>query len=139
VDYATCYVILCENKVVHFTTEHFYVVNSNDSTLHYSAHAVAESGALSSLSNTVTIGTISNPSKNRVIENDLGVKFYAHSGMLYLTQIPKDAIVEVFTVSGQPIFSKRAKGSEITIPAKGVCIVSIRTPKGEQTFKVWVG
>jgi len=55
VEYAICYVILCNNDVVFFTMENRYVPESPDTNLTYSVYAVSHTGALSAISNTITL------------------------------------------------------------------------------------
>ena len=55
VDYAICYIVLCNDNVVFFTLDNSYVPVSPDTNLKYSVYAVSFSGALSAISNSVTL------------------------------------------------------------------------------------
>ncbi len=137
VEHAVSYVIFRENEMVGFTTEHSFIPPFNDSAISYTVRAATEYGALSAISNAVIRSGIS--ASVQISENtDLGVVFYANNGTLYLKQLPQNALVELFDLSGQKLFSQRAKSSEMSIPAQGLVIVNVRVAKKTQSCKIFV-
>ncbi|MDR0541047.1 MAG: Ig-like domain-containing protein, partial [Dysgonamonadaceae bacterium] len=107
VDYAICYVILQNGNVVDITTNNHYPVSGNNI---YTVYAVAESGALSALSNNIGLTSILIPKIPEIIH-------YLKNGYLYLEHLPKGAVIEIFNYTGQKVYRAIAAADSHSVEA----------------------
>ncbi len=109
VDYAMCYVIRQNDKVIGFTTETSYLLDEIIETDSYQVQAANEFGSLGELSSSVTtqIKTINADSKFSLSKSDGGIKVMG---------LEPNSRVDVVEPSGMVLYSKTVTSSECFIP-----------------------
>ncbi|MDR1527717.1 MAG: Ig-like domain-containing protein [Dysgonamonadaceae bacterium] len=91
VDYAICYIVIENGTAVSITTENHYPSTGDNA---YEVYAVAESGALSELSDPLGLTGITTPQSPEIIH-------YVRDGRLYFEHLPPQAVIERFNFTGQ--------------------------------------
>ncbi|MDD4969511.1 MAG: pectinesterase family protein [Paludibacter sp.] len=128
VDYAICYVVISNGKIVKTTTATSYQATSNGSV---KVLAVSEYGALSVESNSVQVTSTAvnntNASKLKLAQVDNSVE---------ISNIPKNSIVKAFNFSGMMIFNKLNVSDNIHIQVNQNMMIQIKTQHGVEVFKV---
>lgn len=129
VDYALCYIIYAEDKVIDFSTSTDYEIPSHIMANDFYIQPVNESGSLGKktlVSN--DIETDLNDSK----EN--GCTVWATDGEINIKDLSPSQKVTLYTIDGKKIFETYARGVSLKIlmPRKGAFIVAI----GAQTYKI---
>lgn len=131
VDYAISYVVYLNGKVIAFTTENEYQVTSVQDNGLVSVQAVAESGALSPMSNVVLIAPTALDERNLP---DVGC--YAADGFLNLSHLPSGCSVEIYALQGNRLLLLQDPDENIRIKMDQSGIVRIVSPQGTAVFKV---
>lgn len=130
VDYAICYVIIENGEVIDFTIEPSYTPSSTKTNAEYQVQAVSEHGALSRLSNKLSMSTV-HIDMNQQSE----VKYYTEKGYLYIKSLPTNCKVEIFNLMGGKLYTEVVSG-ELVTPIHGVCIVHLTSDGFATSFKV---
>lgn len=98
----------------------------------YSVIAVAESGALSNISNEVSI---SNTTGMKPIEIDLDkITHYISNNRLHINNLPENAIVQLYDFEGRLMVSTRNN----IIPISQNVIVRIKSNNEIRVFKIMI-
>jgi len=132
-NYAICYLVMRNNKMVGMTSSLTYTDGGYDANAQYSVVAVAESGALSQK----TVAT--NSSNPTDVKNSAATKViaYGENNVLYLSNLPAQAKVEVYSFSGKLLLSQQAKSSKATFPMlENNAIVRVISDKESVVLKV---
>jgi len=109
-NYAICYLVLRNNKVVGMTTSLTYTDGEYAANAQYAVVAVAASGALSQKT------MASNSSNSTAVKNATATKViaYGENNVLYLSNLPAQAKVELYSFSGKLLLSQQVKSSTAT-------------------------
>jgi len=120
VNYAICYVITKNNKVVKFTTDLTYTDNAAANGDIYSVQAANEYGGLSPVSNTyaAVITGLDNIDKS-------GISVLAVQGAVNVSGIDGDAIVSIYSMNGSLLKSAKVTGSTSISLDKGTYVVKV--------------
>lgn len=131
VDYAISYIVYVDGKAMYFTTDNQYTVTVEDGkTISVQVQAVAETGALSELSNAVQVSGATDGLDN----NDLSaIEYYTADGYLYINNLPAGASVEAYSLIGHKL-SSQMNSNRMKIDQN--CIVRIVSEHGTKTIKV---
>ena len=122
VDYAMCYVVHCNNRVVGFTTEPSYAPEQLSDTDVYRVQAVNEYGSLGQLSEPLSKSSSLAPA----VADDAFSMLSVEGGVTFRGILP-GAQVEVFTPGGMILLSRVATASDLTVqlPLRGVYYVRV--------------
>ena len=122
VDYAMCYVVHCNDRVVGFTTEPSYAPEQLSDTDVYRVQAVNEYGSLGQLSEPLSKSSSLAPA----VADDAFSMLSVEGGVTFRGILP-GAQVEVFTPGGMILLSRVATASDLTVqlPLRGVYYVRV--------------
>jgi len=129
--YAICYVVMKNNKVIGFTTTPGYSDTSYSASATYTVIAVAESGALSS-SAVATIGIATGDNA----QNSNKVYAYFFDKNLIVKNVEAGSVISVYAFNGILLQKQTAAGNTVTMPVNTACMVRIDKNKETLCLKV---
>ncbi|MDP4270997.1 MAG: pectinesterase family protein, partial [Bacteroidota bacterium] len=130
VDYAICYVVTLNGKVVNVTISTSYQPTINGTV---KVQAVSEFGALSAMSNSVQINNAASAVKTT---NRDEIQICQYLGYAVLKNLPENYKLNVFNFSGMLLDSKKCTADNITIPVNQNLVLQVITPDSVKTFKL---
>jgi hypothetical protein len=130
--YAICYVITKNNKVIGFSSTNGFTDASYSAAATYKVTAVAESGALSAASTAIAGGPTTG------VLDQIYTKPYAYTAnkKLVVANLPSGAKVDVYAVNGTLLASRQATASSMSFDFVSPCIIRIKTEKNTEVLKV---
>jgi hypothetical protein len=130
--YAICYVITKNNKVIGFSSTNEFTDASYSAAATYKVTAVAESGALSAASTAIAGGPTTG------VLDQIYTKPYAYTAnkKLVVANLPSGAKVDVYAVNGTLLASRQATASSMSFDFVSPCIIRIKTEKNTDVLKV---
>lgn len=129
--YAICYVIMKNNKVIGFTTGTGYTDASYTAGATYKLVAVSESGALSA-SSVATNGTATDNNT----QNMNKVYAYTTDRTLVVKNVTLGAQVSMYGITGELLSRKMATSSVVTFDFVSPCILKVVTGNSNAILKV---
>ncbi|MDD4969513.1 MAG: pectinesterase family protein [Paludibacter sp.] len=129
--YAICYVVIKNNKVIGFTAGTNYTDASYIAGATYKLVAVSESGALSPATAAVSgLGT----GANQTIKNS--VYAYFTDKNLVVKNLIIGSTVSVYNFNGMLLFKQIAKSNILAIPVNAACVLRITSDNESVSLKV---
>jgi pectin methylesterase-like acyl-CoA thioesterase len=129
--YAICYVVIRNNKVIGFTTGTSYTDASYAAGVSYKLVAVSESGALSAA--TTAVGGLSTGA-NQTAKN--GVYTYFIDKNLMVNNLTIGSTISVYNFNGMLLYKQIAKSSSVAVPVNTACVVRINSDTESLSLKV---
>lgn len=134
-NYAICYIVYKDGKVADFTTENQYTVSlTAEQSAQITVQAVAESGALSEMSDAVQVPGA--PTKLDDNDDMAKLNYYTAGGYLHIKNIPAKALIEVYSLLGHTLSAQKTSAKDINMKIEQNCIVRIVCEQGTTSFKV---
>ncbi|WP_243349325.1 pectinesterase family protein [Parabacteroides sp. FAFU027] len=130
VDYAICYVVTLNGKVVNVNTSTSYQPMTSGAV---KVQAVSEFGALSVMSNSVQINNVASAVKPNTGDE---IRISQYAGYALLNNLPENARINVFNFSGMLLYSKKCTTDNITIPVNQNLVLQVITPDAVKVFKL---
>lgn len=128
--YAICYVVMKNNKVIGFTTGTGYTDASYSATAIYKLVAVSESGALSAATTaTGGLSTGLQSTKNNVYA-------YFTDKNLLVNNLTIGSTVSVYNFNGMLLYKQIAKSNSVAVPVNAACVVRINSDEESLSLKV---
>ncbi|HET7732660.1 MAG TPA: pectinesterase family protein, partial [Paludibacter sp.] len=129
--YAICYVVMKNNKVIGFTTGTGYTDVSYTSGATYKLVAVSESGALSAATTAVA-----GLSTGAIQTQRNGAYAYFTDKNLLVNNLTIGSTVAVYNFNGMLLYKQIAKSSSVAVPVNTACVVRINSDKENLSLKV---
>ncbi|MCD8289931.1 MAG: pectinesterase family protein [Prevotella sp.] len=122
VDYAMCYVVLCNDVVIGFTTDTNYALTDVSADDVYKVQAANEYGSLGEISEAAS--TTSGVSK---VSTDSNIRISRTSNGVTVSDIEEGSKVEIITTGGSVIYSLKSTSSQcsIALSQPGVYIIRV--------------
>ncbi|MCD8203406.1 MAG: pectinesterase family protein [Prevotella sp.] len=121
VDYAMCYVVLCNDEVIGFTTETNYAFINASADDVYTVQAANEYGSLGEMSDAAIAAGISN------VIADSNISISRSNNGVTVSGVEEGSKVEVITAGGVVVYSQKAMSSQcnIALSQPGVYIIRV--------------
>lgn len=121
-NYAICYVVLRDNKVIGFSASPTFTDNAYSSSATYFVMGVAESGALSLRSIAINSGTTNNIES----QSNNKINAYINGNNLIVNNIDTGSTVSVYSVTGMLLHKQVVCTNSISLPINNtICIVNV--------------